>query len=128
MVGFVPRIHLINQSLETFLTDLVNMYMKENGNSYVYVDGGLKYLRMYTNEMPVSLLEYDIATSFLVANETIPLLSGQKIYEIGLTGNSCLVGHSNKRTECVNRFVSEFGRMPLVPTSVKAVDSRDTWF
>ncbi|KAJ0729755.1 putative glucuronosyl-galactosyl-proteoglycan 4-alpha-N-acetylglucosaminyltransferase [Helianthus annuus] len=64
MVGFVPRIHLINQSKE---------------NRYPYIYGGwwavwwtgtysmilskasffhTKYLRMYTNEMPTSLLEY----------------------------------------------------------------------
>ncbi|KAI3519823.1 hypothetical protein L1887_09039 [Cichorium endivia] len=144
MVGFVPRIHLINPS-------------KENGYSYIY--GGwwpvwwtgtysmilskasffhMKYLRLYTNEMPTSLLEYvkrnrnceDIAMSFLVANATgaPPIWAKGKIYEIGSTGISSLGGHSNKRTECVNRFVAEFGRMPLVPTTVKAVDSRGTWF
>ncbi|XP_076920392.1 glycosylinositol phosphorylceramide mannosyl transferase 1-like isoform X2 [Bidens hawaiensis] len=97
-----------------------------------------KYLRMYTNEMPSSLLEYvrrnrnceDIAMSFLVANATgaPPIWAKGKIYEIGSTGISSLGGHSNKRTECVNRFVSEFGRMTLVPTTVKAIDSRHTWF
>lgn len=51
-----------------------------------------------------------------------------KINEIGSTGISSLGGHIEKRTECVNRFVAEYGRMPLVATSVKAVDSRDTWF
>lgn len=51
-----------------------------------------------------------------------------KINEIGSTGISSLGGHTEKRTECVNKFVAEYGRMPLVSTSVKAVDSRDTWF
>lgn len=51
-----------------------------------------------------------------------------KIFEIGSTGISSLGGHIDKRTKCVNRFVAEFGRMPLVSTSVKAVDSRKTWF
>lgn len=51
-----------------------------------------------------------------------------KIFEIGSTGISSLGGHSEKRTECVNRFVNEFGRMPLISTSVKAVDSRKIWF
>lgn len=50
-----------------------------------------------------------------------------KIYEIGSSGISSLGGHSEKRTTCVNRFVAEFGRMPLVSTTVKAVDSRNTW-
>ncbi|CAH1438713.1 unnamed protein product [Lactuca virosa] len=144
MVGFVPRIHLINRS-------------KENENSYIY--GGwwpvwwtgtysmilskasffhMKYLRLYTNGMPTSIMEYvkrnrnceDIAMSFLVANATgaPPIWAKGKIYEIGSTGISSLGGHSDKRTECVNRFVSEFGKMPLVPTTVKAVDSRGTWF
>lgn len=51
-----------------------------------------------------------------------------KIFEIGSTGISSLGGHSDKRTECVNRFVDVFGRMPLEYTSVKAVDSRNIWF
>lgn len=51
-----------------------------------------------------------------------------KIFEIGSTGISTLGGHTEKRTNCVDRFVAEFGRMPLVPTSVKAVDSRNIWF
>lgn len=51
-----------------------------------------------------------------------------KIYEIGSTGISTLGGHSEKRTQCLNRFAAEFGRMPLVPTSMKAVDSRRMWF
>lgn len=49
------------------------------------------------------------------------------IYEIGSTGISSLGGHTEKRTECVNRFVAEFGQMPLITTSVKAVDSRHEW-
>lgn len=51
-----------------------------------------------------------------------------KINEIGSTGISSLGGHTEKRTECVNRFVAEYGRMPLISTSVKAIDSRDSWF
>lgn len=51
-----------------------------------------------------------------------------KIFEIGSTGISSLGGHSERRTQCVNRFVAEYGRMPLVSTSVKAVDSRKIWF
>ena len=93
---------------------------------------------MYTNEVPASLREYvarnrnceDIAMSFLVANATgaPPVWVEGKIFEIGSTGISSLGGHSQKRSECVNRFVDEFGRMPLVSTSMKAVDSRNTWF
>lgn len=144
MVGFVPRIHWIDQS-------------KGNKDNYIY--GGWwsvwwmgtysmvlskaaffhkKYLSLYTNEMPASIREYvaksrnceDIAMSFLVANATgAPSIWAKgKIFEIGSTGISSLGGHTEKRTECVNRFVSEFGRMPLVSTTVKAIDSRDTWF
>ena len=51
-----------------------------------------------------------------------------KIFEIGSTGISSLGGHSERRTRCVNRFVAEYGRMPLVSTSAKAVDSRNIWF
>lgn len=51
-----------------------------------------------------------------------------KIFEIGSTGISSLGGHSERRTECVNRFTAAFGHMPLIYTSVKAVDSRSIWF
>lgn len=50
------------------------------------------------------------------------------IYEVGSTGISSLGGHTEKRTHCVNRFAAEYGLMPLVSTSVKAVDSRKLWF
>ncbi|KAJ4720017.1 glycosyltransferase family 64 protein C4-like [Melia azedarach] len=97
-----------------------------------------KYLRIYTNEMPASIKDFvtenrnceDIAMSFLVANVSgaPPIWVKGKIYEIGSTGISTLGGHSEKRTQCVNRFAAEFGRMPLQSTTVKAVDSRQTWF
>ncbi|CAO2825642.1 unnamed protein product [Amaranthus hypochondriacus] len=144
MVGFVPRMHWLDQS---------------RGNQEYYVYGGWwsvwwmgtysmvlskaaffhkKYLAMYTNEFPASLREYvaqnrnceDIAMSFLVANATAaaPIWVKGKIFEIGSTGISSLGGHSTKRTECVNRFVATFGKMPLVSTSMKVIDSRNTWF
>ncbi|RYR34718.1 hypothetical protein Ahy_A10g049720 isoform A [Arachis hypogaea] len=97
-----------------------------------------KYFSVYTNEMPASIREYvthnrnceDIAMSFLVANATDapPIWVQGKIFEIGSTGISSLGGHSVRRTECVNRFTAVYGRMPLVSTSVKAVDSRNIWF
>lgn len=51
-----------------------------------------------------------------------------KIFEIGSTGISSLGGHSERRTECINRFTAIYGRIPLVSTSVKVVDSRNIWF
>ncbi|CAH9097654.1 unnamed protein product [Cuscuta europaea] len=97
-----------------------------------------KYLSLYTNQMPASIRNYvtknrnceDIAMSFLVANETNapPIWAQGKIFEIGSSGISSLGSHNQKRAECVNRFVAEFGRMPLVTTSVKAIDSRHSWF
>ncbi|KAI8564185.1 hypothetical protein RHMOL_Rhmol03G0162700 [Rhododendron molle] len=97
-----------------------------------------KYLSLYTNEMPASIREYvaknrnceDIAMSFLVANATgaPPIWVKGKIFEIGSTGISSLGGHIERRSECVNVFVAEYGRMPLVSTSLKAVDSRNIWF
>lgn len=144
MVGFVPRVHWVDQS--------------KGGNDY-YVYGGWwsvwwtgtysmvlskaaffhkKYFGLFMNEMPASIREYitknrnceDIAMSFLVANATgaPPIWVKGNIFEIGSTGISSLGGHSERRTQCVNRFVAEYGRMPLVSTSVKAVDSRNIWF
>uniref|UniRef100_A0A5B7A7L7 Putative glycosyltransferase family 64 protein C4 isoform X1 n=1 Tax=Davidia involucrata TaxID=16924 RepID=A0A5B7A7L7_DAVIN len=149
MVGFVPRVHWVDQS-EVFM---------RKGNTERYIYGGWwsvwwmgtysmvlskaaffhrKYFSLYTNEMPASIREYvtknrnceDIAMSFLVANATgaPPIWVKGKIFEIGSTGISSLGSHSERRTQCVNRFVADFGRMPLVSTSVKAVDSRNIWF
>ncbi|KAJ9683770.1 hypothetical protein PVL29_016321 [Vitis rotundifolia] len=144
MVGFVPRMHWIDQS-------------KGNTGSYVYAGWWSvwwtgtysmvlskaaffhkKYFSLYTNEMPASIREFttknrnceDIAMSFLVANVTgsPPIWVKGKIFEIGSTGISSLGGHTEKRSQCVNRFVMEYGRMPLVSTSMKAVDSRNSWF
>ncbi|KAL5773832.1 hypothetical protein ACOSP7_013472 [Xanthoceras sorbifolium] len=144
MVGFVPRRVSLDQS-------------QGNKDSYIYGGWWSvwwtgtysmvlskaaffhkKYLGIYTNEMPASIRQYitknrnceDIAMSFLVANVTRapPIWVKGTIYEIGSTGISSLGGHSERRTQCINRFVAEFGRMPLVSTSVKAVDSRGVWF
>lgn len=144
MVGFVPRMHWLDHSREN------RDYFEYGGWWSVWWTGTYsmvlskaaffhkKYLAMYTNEFPASLREYvahnrnceDIAMSFLVANATgaPPIWVKGKIFEIGSTGISSLGGHTEKRTECINRFVAEFGKMPLVSTSMKVVDSRNTWF
>ncbi|KAL6581191.1 GDP-mannose transporter [Orobanche minor] len=144
MVGFVPRVHWHDIS-------------KDNKDKYIYSGWWSvwwtgtysmilskaaffhkKYLNMYTYEMLSSIREYvtenrnceDIAMSFLVANATggPPIWVKGNIFEIGSTGISSLGGHTERRTECVNQFVTEYGRMPLVWTTVKAVDSRFCWF
>ncbi|XP_058207221.1 glycosylinositol phosphorylceramide mannosyl transferase 1-like isoform X2 [Rhododendron vialii] len=149
MVGWVPRMHWI-EKLDTFMQN-------GNAGRYIYGGWWSvwwtgtfsmvlskaaffhkKYLSLYTNEMPASIREYvaknrnceDIAMSFLVANATgaPPIWVKGKIFEIGSTGISSLGGHIERRSECVNMFVAEYGRMPLVSTSLKAVDSRNIWF
>ncbi|KAG9138801.1 hypothetical protein Leryth_007436 [Lithospermum erythrorhizon] len=144
MVGFVPRVHWVDESKgdqgnfvyggwwSVWWTGTYSMVLSKAALFHK------KYLSLYTYEMPASIREYvtknrnceDIAMSFLVANATgaPPIWVKGKIFEIGSTGISSLGGHSEKRTECVNRFVAEFGKMPLVSTTVKAVDSRNIWF
>eukprot|EP00262_Sarcandra_glabra_P018570 TRINITY_DN670_c0_g1_i1.p1 TRINITY_DN670_c0_g1~~TRINITY_DN670_c0_g1_i1.p1 ORF type:complete len:331 (+),score=30.41 TRINITY_DN670_c0_g1_i1:394-1386(+) len=144
MVGFVPRMHWVDK-------------MKGNMESYNYGGWWSvwwmgtysmvlskaaffhkKYLDLYTNQMPESIRDYvtknrnceDIAMAFLVANTTgaPPIWVKGKIFEIGSTGISSMGGHSERRSHCVDRFAAEYGHMPLVSTSVKAVDSRRIWF
>ncbi|MBA0814503.1 hypothetical protein Gohar_020330, partial [Gossypium harknessii] len=143
MVGYVPRMHWVDQKKgenkykyggwwSVWWTGTYSMVLSKAAFFHK------KYLKLYTDEMPASLKEYitknrnceDIAMSFLVANATDapPIWVKGKIFEIGSTGISSLGGHSERRTECVNKFVDEFGRMPLVPTVMKAVDSRYSWF
>ncbi|KAJ6322663.1 hypothetical protein OIU77_012494 [Salix suchowensis] len=144
MVGFVPRAHWVDKTLgkkdyytyggwwSVWCTGTYSMVLSKAAFFHK------KYLRMYTNEMPVSIKAFvtknrnceDIAMSFLVANATgaPPIWVKGKIFEIGSTGISSLGGHVERRTRCINRFAAEFGRMPLVPTTAKAVDSRYTWF
>lgn len=143
MVGFVPRIHWIDQegSVDRYVysgwwsvwwTGRYSMVLSKAAFFHK------KYLDIYTNQMPASIRDYvtrnrnceDIAMSFLVANVTgaPPIWVKGKIFEIGSTGISSVGGHSEKRSQCVNRFVTDFRRMPLVSTTVKAVDSRNIWF
>ncbi|KAL8151427.1 hypothetical protein V2J09_021235 [Rumex salicifolius] len=97
-----------------------------------------KYLDIYTNEMPKSILDYvtrernceDIAMSLLVANVTgaPPIWVKGKIFEIGSSGISSLKGHNGRRSQCLNDFISLYGTNPLVPSNVKAVNSKREWF
>ncbi|KAH7537528.1 hypothetical protein FEM48_Zijuj03G0102700 [Ziziphus jujuba var. spinosa] len=130
MVGFVPRVHWVDKTKGTL-------------DSYEY-GGWWSVWWTGTYSMILSKAAFfhkkylinsarnceDIAMSFLVANATgaPPIWVKGKIFEIGSTGISSLGGHIDKRTQCVNRFVAEFGRMPLQSTNMKAVDSRKTWF
>ncbi|KAJ7964016.1 Glycosyltransferase family 64 protein [Quillaja saponaria] len=142
MVGFVPRVHWVD-SLHSDNYRYGGWWSVWWMGTYSMVLSKAaffhkKYFSLYTNEMPASIRDYitkrrnceDIAMSFLVANATgaPPIWVKGKIFEIGSTGISSLGGHNEKRSECVNRFVAEYGRMPLVSTSVKAVDSRSIWF
>ncbi|XP_019460897.1 PREDICTED: glycosyltransferase family 64 protein C4-like [Lupinus angustifolius] len=144
MVGFVPRAHWVDSSKgagdkfmyggwwSVWWTGTYSMVLSKAAFFHK------KYFTLYTDELPTSIREYvaknrnceDIAMSFLVANATgaPPIWVKGKIFEIGSTGISSLGGHTEKRTECVNRFAAAFGWMPLVSTSVKAVDSRNIWF
>lgn len=144
MVGWVPRMHWIDKLngnagryiyggwWSVWWTGTYSMVLSKAAFFHK------KYLSLYTNEMPASIREYvaknrnceDIAMSFLVANATgaPPVWVKGKIFEIGSTGISSLGGHIERRSECVNTFVAEYGRMPLVSTSLKAVDSRNIWF
>ncbi|EYU25026.1 hypothetical protein ABFS82_06G040700 [Erythranthe guttata] len=144
MVGFVPRMHWLNE---------------EKNGAVHYVYGGWwsvwwmgtysmvlskaaffhkNYLDMYTNKMPSSIQDYvskgrnceDIAMSLLVANATgaPPIWVKGKIYEIGSSGMSSFNGHSGKRNKCLDDFINLYGTMPLVSTNVKAEDSTREWF
>uniref|UniRef100_A0A1D1Y1X4 Exostosin-2 n=1 Tax=Anthurium amnicola TaxID=1678845 RepID=A0A1D1Y1X4_9ARAE len=144
LVGFVPRMHWLYKSRDG------QEYYRYRGWWTVWWTGTYsmvltkaaffhrKYLALYTNQMPSSIRDYvtnnrnceDIAMSFLVANVTDspPIWVKGKIYEMGLTGISSLGGHNERRSRCLNDFTTLYGRMPLVSTTVKAVDSRESWF
>ncbi|KAI3850772.1 hypothetical protein MKW98_030832 [Papaver atlanticum] len=143
MVGFVPRMHLRKEKkqglsqytyggwLSVWWMGTYSMVLSKAAFLHK------KYLGLYTNQMPASIRDYvtkirnceDIAMSFLVANETgaPPIWVKGKIFEIGSTGISGIDGHNKQRSECLNKFAVEYGRMPLVSTFTKAVDGRDSW-
>ncbi|XP_052187260.1 glycosylinositol phosphorylceramide mannosyl transferase 1-like [Diospyros lotus] len=144
MVGFVPRMHWVDDKKNGVAS------YKYGGWWSVWWTGHYsmvlskaaffhrKYLDMYTHEMPSSIHDYvtrernceDVAMSLLVANATSapPIWVKGKIYEIGSSGISSLKGHSKRRNKCLNDFVSLYGTVPLVPTSLKAMDARHEWF
>ncbi|KAF5959132.1 hypothetical protein HYC85_000341 [Camellia sinensis] len=174
MVGFVPRMHWLDQEVlfwggnsrtrsaedeaEADFLRSTDTSTKKNGITYFKYEGWWsvwwmgtysmvlskaaffhrKYLDLYTHKMPSSIYDYitrersceDIAMSLLIANATDapPIWVKGKIYEIGSSGISSLIGHSKRRNKCLNDFISLYGTMPLVPTNVKAVDARHEWF
>ncbi|KAF9614889.1 hypothetical protein IFM89_020986 [Coptis chinensis] len=144
MVGFVPRMHWLDVEKDGVA------YYKYGGWWSVWWMGTYsmvlskaaffhkKYLDLYSYEMPASVHEYvtrernceDIAMSLLVANVSgaPPIWVKGKIHEIGSAGISGLKGHSKKRNQCLNDFVSLYGAMPLISTNVKAVNAKHEWF
>ncbi|XP_068668635.1 glycosylinositol phosphorylceramide mannosyl transferase 1-like [Aristolochia californica] len=143
MVGFVPRMHWLDKSMSKSETYSYGGWWSVwwmGRYSMVLSKAAFfhkKYLELYTNHMPASIRDYitknrnceDIAMAFLVANATRapPIWVKGNIFEIGSTGISSLGGHSERRSVCVNKFAEVYGYMPLVSTSVKAVDSRNLW-
>ncbi|KAL5199576.1 hypothetical protein ABZP36_020779 [Zizania latifolia] len=144
MVGFVPRMHwLADPGSDTkeyrygswwsvWWTGTYSMVLSKA--SFFH----RQYLDLYTNHMLPSIRDYvnenrnceDIAMSFLVANVTgaPPVWVQGRIFEIGSSGISSLKGHGLQRSRCLNTFSAMYGHMPLVATTVKAVDSRTSWF
>ncbi|CAA7389879.1 unnamed protein product [Spirodela intermedia] len=143
MVGFVPRMHWL------YRTSDGEEYYKYGGWWTVWWTGTYsmvltkaaffhrKYLGLYTNHMPAAIRDYvtknrnceDIAMSFLVANETAspPVWVKGAIREVGSSGISSLGSHNERRSQCVKDFAALYGRMPLVATTVKAIDGRRSW-
>nr|CAB3471380.1 unnamed protein product [Digitaria exilis] len=144
MVGFVPRMHWLTDprgSIEEYRYGSWWSVWWTGTYSIVLSKASFihrQYLDLYTNKMLPSIRKYvdenrnceDIAMSFLVANATgvPPIWVQGRIFEIGSSGISSLKGHSLQRSRCLNAFSAMYGHMPLVATTVKAVDSRRSWF
>ncbi|BBN69810.1 Nucleotide-diphospho-sugar transferases superfamily protein [Prunus dulcis] len=144
MVGFVPRMHWLDKEksgVEKYTYGGWWSVWWMGTYSLLLPKAAFfhrNYLNLYTNNMPSSIRDYvtrernceDIAMSLLVANATgaPPIWVKGKTYEIGSSGMSSMKRHSNRRNKCLNDFISLFGRMPLVSTDVKAVDTRLEWF
>ncbi|KAK3131226.1 hypothetical protein QOZ80_6BG0503710 [Eleusine coracana subsp. coracana] len=144
MVGFVPRMHWLADTRSNTKEYRYGSWWSvwwTGSYSMVLSKASFfhrQYLDLYTNHMPPSIREYvnenrnceDIAMSFLVANVTgaPPIWVQGRIYEIGSSGISSLKGHSLQRSRCLNTFAAMYGHMPLVATTVKAIDSRRSWF
>ncbi|KAI4351857.1 hypothetical protein L6164_006163 [Bauhinia variegata] len=143
MVGFVPRVHLVDKEQNNV------PYYRYEGWWSVWWMGTYsmvlskaaffhkKYLDIYTNDMHPSIQDYvsrernceDIAMSLLIANSTgsPPIWVKGKIYEIGASSISDLKGHSESRSKCLNDFISLYGTVPLVSTNMKAVNAWNEW-
>ncbi|KAI0498436.1 hypothetical protein KFK09_021678 [Dendrobium nobile] len=143
MVGFVPRMHWLdnsNSSLDRYFyggwwsvwwTGTYSMVLSKAAFFHK------KYLHLYSTNMFQSIRNYatknrnceDIAMAFLIANETgaPPIWVKGRIFEMGSSGISSLGNHEERRTQCLNDFTAIYGRMPLVASNVKAIDSRSSW-
>ncbi|GFZ15308.1 nucleotide-diphospho-sugar transferases superfamily protein [Actinidia rufa] len=114
MVGFVPRMHWLDQ--ERNCEDIAMSLLVANATDAppIWVKGLAR----------VASVKVVPSQNFLCV---VRGFAG-KIYEIGSSGISRLKGHSNRRNKCLNDFVSLYGTMPLVPTNIKAVDAGHEWF
>ncbi|KZV25362.1 hypothetical protein F511_07246 [Dorcoceras hygrometricum] len=144
MVGFVPRMHWLNEERNgvayygyggwwsVWWTGTYSMVLSKAAFFHK------KYLDLYTSKMPSSIHDYvsnernceDIGMSLLVANASgaPPIWVKGKIYEIGSSGIRSLKGHSYARNKCLNDLVSLYGAIPLIKTNMKACDARHIWF
>eukprot|EP00897_Mesotaenium_endlicherianum_P007218 jgi/Mesen1/6524/ME000332S05531 len=146
MVGFVPRMHWL---IEDEGAGAEAGKYKYGGWMSVWRSGMFsmvltkaaflhhKYLEMYTRDMPRQLLDYvhsnrnceDIAMSYLVANATSapPIWVQSRLRDYGKIGISSQHRHLQHRSQCVNDFISYFGKIPLVAGHTKVVDARTSW-
>ncbi|XP_062229755.1 glycosylinositol phosphorylceramide mannosyl transferase 1-like [Phragmites australis] len=144
MVGFVPRMHWLADPRGNTKEYRYGSWWSVwwTGTYSIVLSKASffrrQYLDLYTNQMLPAIRNYvnenrnceDIAMSFLVANVTgaPPIWVQGRIIEIGSSGISSLKGHDSQRSRCLNTFAAMYGHMPLVATTVKAVDGRRSWF
>ncbi|PKA64895.1 alpha-1,4-N-acetylglucosaminyltransferase EXTL3 [Apostasia shenzhenica] len=142
MVGFVPRMHWLDKSNNSIGRYFYGGWWSVwwmGTYSMVLSKAAFfhkRYLHLYSC-MPQTIRNYvdrnrnceDIAMAFLIANETgaPPIWVQGQIFEMGSSGISSLGSHRMQRTQCLNDFSALYGRMPLVATNVKAIDSRGSW-
>jgi len=139
MVGFVPRIHWIQDDgysykrwWDVWSSGYYSMVLTKCAFFH------RKYLELYTHEMDSRIRKHvdnwrnceDLAMSFLVAKESKlpPVWVQGKVKELGKTGLSSSSFHMQRRSNCLNKFVDLFGSDPLLPTPLKIHHGKRSWF
>jgi hypothetical protein len=145
IVGFMPRIHVIQNGLLQYRC-WWSVWVKGAYSIMLTKAAFLhhNYFDLYTNHMPKTIHQFidhgmnceDIAMQYLVTNHTSlpPVYVKGHISDLGVLGgistsrNIVTAAHMDARSNCLNQLSTLFGKTPLVYSHTIVDSAANGWF